>query len=173
MNSDEQLEHEYLDVLIRHIQTVQNNCIVLGKILIKSGEDELGRALIQNGLTHDSSKFSGIEWDFMQVYVKGRYTKKESEQLSYAVKQHTTSNPHHPQYWGTIHSMPDVYIAEMVCDWKARATEFGTDLRRWIDDQATTDFKFKQTDEIYTKIMKYVDLVCGKPMEKVKSAEKT
>jgi hypothetical protein len=27
------------------------------------------------------------------------------------------TNQHHPEYWGGLHRMPDIAVAEMVCDW--------------------------------------------------------
>jgi hypothetical protein len=55
----------------------------------------------------------------------------------------------------------------MAADWKARSEEFGTDLRNWIDEQATKRFGFSKDDEIYKEIMKYVDLLCQKPFSQI------
>ena len=35
--------------------------------------------------------------------------------------------------------MPEISVAEMVCDWYARAQEFGTGLRDWIVQQQKAD----------------------------------
>jgi hypothetical protein len=59
--------------------------------------------------------------------------------------------------------MPKLYIAEMVCDWKARSSEFGRDLREWIDKDATKRFKFKKTSPLYQQIMQFVDMICEVP----------
>ena len=75
------------------------------------------------------------------------------------------TNRHHPCYWGGIKYMPDVNIAEMTCDWKARANEFGTDLREWIDKHATKKYKFTKKDEVYKKIEKFVNLLLEKPFK--------
>ena len=61
--------------------------------------------------------------------------------------------------------MPDVYLAEFVCDVLARSQEFGTNLREWIDDEATKKFNFTKDDDVYKKIMGYVDILCQKPFE--------
>lgn len=57
-----------------------------------------------------------------------------------AVNQHVNANKHHPEYWGSINVMPDIYIAEMVCDWLARSQEFGTDVKAWINNVAMYKF---------------------------------
>lgn len=61
--------------------------------------------------------------------------------------------------------MPEVNLAEMVCDWKARANEFGTDLREWIDKCATKKFKFNKKDEVYSKIERFLNLLLEKPFK--------
>jgi hypothetical protein len=68
-------------------------------------------------------------------------------------------NPHHPEYWGGIKEMPKVYVAEMICDWYARSTEFGTGLREWIDNVATEKFSFNKEDDIYKEIQNILNLL--------------
>ena len=48
--------------------------------------------------------------------------------------------------------MPDVYLAEMVCDWASRSAEFGTSLHDWIDGGAMERFGYKKNDKTYKKI---------------------
>lgn len=140
--------------LLRHIRHVQDNCLVLGMKMIEAGEEELGRILIANGQVHDNSKFKGVEWDSLSD------TSEPEAYLSRAISQHNRTNPHHPEYWGGIHNMPEIYVAEMVCDWKARSSEFGTDLRAWITDKAAPRFKFAlNVDPVGIKITKFVDLL--------------
>lgn len=168
-SSDEILsELKYIDDVIRHIELVRQNCIFLGKKLIENGNVYLGRILIKNGLIHDASKLNGIEQEYMRYYLNKKINKAQKHDMSIAVKQHVSVNPHHPEYWGSIHDMPEIYIIEMVCDWKARATEFGTNLREWIDDEGTKRYNFKQSDSVYNIIHKYVDMLCGEPLEDIK-----
>lgn len=150
-------EAQKLDDLVRHIDNVRNNCLQLGKKLIEAGQPDMGRRLIANGHIHDASKFSGIEWDFLDP------TTTNKAGLKNAVNQHIRTNQHHPEYWGGIERMPDIYIAELVCDWKARSTEFANDLREWINGKALKKFGFTKESETYKKIMTYVDMVCDKP----------
>lgn len=156
---DEALER--IDSILRHIENVRDNCIVLGKRLIEAGDIVLGKQLIAQGLRHDNSKFFGIEWENLD-----RDTAKTK--LEAAVLQHNSSpqNLHHPEAWaGGIEEMPRVFIAEMVADWAARSSEFGTSLREWIEDGACKRYGYKKNDKTYRTIMEFVDMLCDKPFK--------
>lgn len=139
-----------IESVLEHIQNVQRNCYKLGLKLIKNGEVELGRILIANGQVHDNSKFKGIEFDHLFY---------GDPLLSNVVKHHQSTNPHHPEYWGGISKMPDVYIAEMVCDCASRSQEFGTDLRKWFSENATKKYNFNIGDNDGIRIMRFVDIL--------------
>lgn len=154
--------------IVGHIRNVQDNCLALGEKLMANGEIELGREIIARAFRHDNSKFYGIEWDNMAPGVEitdgGAKLK-----LKLAVNHHNQTNPHHPEYWGSIHQMPRVAVGEMVADWKARSEEFGSSLRDWIRDAATKRFGFTEKDPVYTLVMSYVDLICEKPFTEIKA----
>ena len=116
-------ETEKLDRLTRHMDYVRLNCEIIGRKLIAQGKSSEGLSLIANGYTHDNSKLFGIEWDYMDP------TCMDQRSLELAIDQHRRTNPHHPEYWAGIENMPDLYLAEMVADWKARSTEFGQCLK--------------------------------------------
>lgn len=156
-----ELERERLDRIIRHMDRVRGDCTILGESLIKDGEDDLGRKLIANGYNHDNSKLSGIEWLYLHDDVK----ESNPNTFVLAVNQHQQNNPHHPEYWGKIDEMPRLYIAEMVCDWKARTNEFGTDLREWIKDKATKKFEFTTSGRVYKEIKEFCDLLLEVPFK--------
>lgn len=139
-----------IELVFSHIKNVQRNCYKLGIRLIKNGEIELGRNLISNGQIHDNSKFKGIEFDHLFY---------GDPMLEEVIKHHQSVNPHHPEYWGGIKNMPRVYIAEMVCDWYARSSEFGTGLREWIDAAALKKFNFSKEDGVYKQITEFIDLL--------------
>jgi len=156
-----------IDNIVKHVNRVQENCIILGKYLISSGKIDLGVTLIANGYCHDVSKFKGIEFQFMSP----TQPTKEDEaklKLKLAIQHHQKVNPHHVEHWQSIHDMPDVYLCEFCCDILARSQEFGTNLREWIDDEATKRFNFSKEDEVYKKIMEYVDILCQSPFEQIK-----
>lgn len=168
IRKDAERTMEKIRAIARHIRNVEDNCFLLGEKLILRGEIDLGKQLIANGYIHDASKFHGVEFEYLSV---GGTPMEEhgTLKLKLAIHQHNTTNKHHPEAWsGGIKDMPDVFLAEFVCDVKARSEEFGTSLREWIDNEATEKWNFTKDDEVYTKIMGYVDLVCDKPFEKVK-----
>lgn len=145
---------EHLDNLVRHIDLVREACLLLGKRLMDKGRGEFGRLLIAAGFQHDVSKFFGIEWDYLHA---GRDVPKE--QLELAIKQHTRTNSHHPEYWGGVENMPEIAVAEMICDWYARSQEFGTSLRDWITENAIDKFKIDLEGEQYKWIVGFVTLL--------------
>jgi hypothetical protein len=152
--------------LTRHIRNVEDNCVLLGTKLIECGDIEFGRKLIANGMIHDASKFSGIEFENLS-YQEPSKEESAKLKLKMAVHHHNLTNPHHPEHWGNISMMPSVFLAEAVCDWKSRSEEFGTSLRDWIDNEATKRFGFTKEDKIYKEIMGFVDLLCEKPFENI------
>lgn len=156
-----------IEGITRHIKNVQDNCSLMGKRLIENGEIDLGKMLIANGLQHDHSKLLGTEWDHMAP-VKDAPEDPTKVKRNLSINHHRETNQHHPEYWGHIKNMPQVAIAEMVCDWKARSEEFATALRDWINNVATKQWEFDEKDQIYKDIFRYVDLICEKPFETVK-----
>lgn len=145
---------EHLEGVLRHIGNVRENCELLGKRLIDNDEEALGIQLIGLGLIHDHSKIrNSVEFKFIRGELKG------TPEFDAAATSHITSNPHHPEYWSGIENMPDIYLAEMVCDWAARSSEFGNDLRDWIKDKATKKYEFSTCGATYKAIKKYVDLL--------------
>lgn len=155
-------DFEKIQALMHHIRNVQENAVLLGTRLIKAGEADLGRNLIANGFIHDYSKFRGIEWD--ELWREN----DDKNSLALAIKQHNSTNAHHPEYWGTIQLMPRLYIAEMICDWKARSNEFGGSLEDWIKGEACKRFNFGPSDKVYEEIMTFFGMLCDKPFKKVR-----
>lgn len=155
-------DSDKIDSLLEHIRNVQNNCVLLGRRLMKHGEVEFGRMLIANGFIHDASKFYGMEWDHLWR------DNEDKDSLANSVRQHNRTNPHHPEYWGSIHNMPRIYIAEMVCDWKARSNEFGSSLLDWINGDASKRYNFSQRDEVYEEIMYFFGILCDQPFKPLK-----
>lgn len=151
-------ELDKLEKVVSHIEHVRNNCVKLGRLMIKDGEIEDGRRLVALGHIHDNSKFSGVEWLYLG-------DDKAKSKLEMAVSNHNTTNPHHPEYWGGIENMPRLFIAEMVCDWAARASEFATSLREWVDEGAVRRYGYKKGDKIYRTIIEFMDMLCDKPFK--------
>ena len=55
---------EHLSDLLRHVGTVRDACQLLASRLIANGSetDEFIQSLVINSMTHDVSKFRGMEW---------------------------------------------------------------------------------------------------------------
>ncbi len=154
--------------ITRHIRNVEDNCFLLGEKLIMAGEIDLGKQLIANGFVHDASKFHGIEFEFM---APGIQVSEETAKLKLklAIHQHQVTNPHHVEYWSKgIQEMPLVYVAEMVCDLKARSEEFGTNVREYINNIAIPKWKLSKDNVVYKEINRFLDLLCGTPFEQIK-----
>ena len=166
LKKEAEVTMEKIRSVARHIRNVEDNCFLLGEKLILNGEIDLGKQLIANGYVHDASKFTGIEFEYLS---SGNPTEENAKlKLKMAVQHHQMTNKHHPEAWsGGIKDMPDVYLAEFCCDVKAHSEEFGTDLRQWIDSEATKKFGFTTEDKVYKDIMRYVNLLCQKPFENI------
>jgi hypothetical protein len=153
MNSSDE---RHLKALLRHIEHVRDACLLLGERIIESGKENLGIRLIANGQIHDCSKFWGEEWTYLRPEI---FESDKKNLFEMSQRQHVSTNPHHPEYWGGIDKMPDVYLAEMVCDWYARSQEQGNDLRGWIKDKATKKFGMKVQSKVYKEIKHFVDIL--------------
>jgi len=156
------VEQERMKSVIRHISHVQQSCSLLGERLILQGEVGMGRKLIANGFIHDNSKFYGIEWKHLHDDVKV----ESPELFASALQQHVLTNRHHPEYWDGIENMPRLFLAEMICDWHARSSEFGTDLRGFIKEVATKKFKFTLQGKVYKDLKYFVDSLLDQPFQK-------
>jgi hypothetical protein len=155
MNESEILEKR-LNLVLRHISNVREDCLLLGERLIEQGEERLGRELIANGLIHDNSKLQGIEWEYMHTDIK----EKSPDLFFSAYKNHVTTNKHHPEaHAGGITEMSRLYLAEMCCDWHSRSSEFGTDLWVWVKEEAIPKYKISTSGKTYKEIKGFLDLL--------------
>jgi hypothetical protein len=145
---------EHLDNLLRHLELVRDATLLLGKRLSAQKKVDFGRLLIARGHVHDASKFHGIEWDYLHAGPD-----VPPAELKLAIEQHRRTNDHHPEFWGGIDAMPEICVAEMVCDWYARAQEFGTGLRDWIDEEAVVHYHIDRAGLRYGWIQTFVDLL--------------
>ena len=156
MTEQQEVYQKRLKALLRHVDSVNNNCQLLAERLYAKGEEDLAHKLVLNGHIHDASKFSGIEW----MYLNDDTLREKPELFQCALQQHQTTNLHHPEAWsGGIHVMDRLHLAEMVCDWHTRSQEFGSDLREWIKDKATKKFDMKVQSKVYKEIKGLVDLI--------------
>ena len=145
---------KHLDNLVRHIGLVREAGLLLGKRLMEQGRIEFGRLLIGRVFIHDASKFAGIEWDYLHAG-----NDVPLDVLNLAIQQHVKTNPHHPEYWGGFHNMPEIYIAEMACDLYARSQEFGSSLKDWLTKTGIEKYKISLSSDKYKQLMGFIDLL--------------
>lgn len=113
--------------LLRHLHLVQGACELMGKKLIRNGEEEFGLKLISLGFIHDNSKFSGDEWSCLC-----RHKSHDSNELTQAIELHRSKNAHHPEFYQDIRQMPREHLWEMVADIWSRSVELGGDVRDYL-----------------------------------------
>lgn len=145
---------EHLNNLIRHINLVRENCILLGNRLMAQGRKDFGRLLIAKGFIHDHSKFFGIEWDYLHVGPN-----VDKEHLKDAIRQHVQTNSHHPEFWGGMANMPEISVAEFCCDCLARAQEFGTNFREWLVEEAVEKYNIDLEGDQWKWIQNFTNIL--------------
>ena len=105
---------------VKHFITVCRHKYYVGTILFKEG-------LYWQGITHDLSKFSPVEFGPSAKYFNGKISPIEAEKAengySSAWLHHKSHNKHHWQYWldykngeTIISDIPDRYLKEMAAD---------------------------------------------------------
>ena len=72
-----------------------------------------------------------------------------------------------PEYWGGIELMPRIALAEMICDWYARSTEFGTSLWDYVKKEALPRYGIKPTGRVYKQMREFIELILDKPFTKL------
>jgi hypothetical protein len=159
--TEQELQRRRLHNLLRHVGNVQREAVLLAERLQDNGEFDFAKQLLARSLQHDGSKFFGIEWEHLHGDIK----EKKPEVFLLAAQQHTQTNPHHPEYWQEIQNMPRICIAEMVCDWKSRSDEFGNDIRDWIKERGSKQYKFSLQGSVYKTIKEFVDILLDPPFK--------
>lgn len=127
MSELELKEQEYVDYIEEHIANVKTAFQEYGDRLCQ--ELNISKfELEKNIYKHDMSKFSDEEFDaYRNYFFPCSNEEKDEEIFDLAWKHHYEHNPHHPQYWrkdNYIMDMPNIYIAEMLCDWEAMSMKF-------------------------------------------------
>lgn len=106
---------------IGHLRTVTKHRSVVRSLCFKCG-------LYWQGLTHDLSKYSPVEfWNGVRFYT-GTKSPHVGERAKYGYSKawlhHKALNKHHAEYWQDIRpngrtepiEMPNKYFVEMICD---------------------------------------------------------
>lgn len=163
----------------KHIKLVQKYCKKMEEY-----DSEKFKGLVESAKVHDQSKFQDPEvepyiYTTWKYKCKDDGTKFEcpediADKMDEATEYHILNNSHHPEYWcgrktNLINKkdrdkppseivdatkMPDLNIAELVCDWCAVSAERGNTPKAWADKNVNIRWKFtdKQKDLIYELI---------------------
>jgi hypothetical protein len=117
-------------------------CLIRHKWLVMRGCVKAG--LYRQGLTHDLSKFSRAEfqpyaWKFFPPDDGFVDSRRIENAFLHAWLHHQHRNRHHWNYWVVDQSepralpMPDNYLVEMVCDWRAVGRQLGNTAREYYE----------------------------------------
>lgn len=178
-SNEKEMKDWFKERTSRHIGLVQKYC--------KRLSDEYP-GLIKRGETHDKSKWEEpeytpyllITWQY-KMKDNGKSFDPPAdikEKMSRATEHHVKNNSHHPEYHskkevGVINredrdkppeemidatAMPDLDIAEMVCDWCAMGEEKGNTAKYWADKNVNIRWKF--TDEQKSLIYRLIEKAC-------------
>ena len=127
-----------------HLKTVHKHRKMVRKLCFKCG-------LYWQGLTHDLSKYSPIEfWNGVKFYTGTKsphYGEREMYGYSKAWLHHKGYNKHHAEYWQDIRPngntepipMPHKYFIEMICDRTAASMIYLGD--KYTDDAPLQYYK--------------------------------
>jgi len=152
-----------LNNLQRHIRKVQDAIQILSERLIARGEIDFSKIILANSMTHDLSKFGGIEWEYLVK--EDSQIDMDGDKLEMAIYQHVMTNDHHPERWGGIDHMPREAIAEMVCDLYARSQEAGTDLMKYIKEVFVKKHNMSFKGKGYKTMKFFMDILVDKPLK--------
>ena len=159
-------EIEYLSYIKDHINNVRKAYMMYILPLLKKNniskffsDEEFKKAAVdvyKRLGDHDASKFSDYEFDGYRAkwYPTNRemnydqdYLDKMEERYAEAWDHHATHNPHHPKYWydpanNVSKDMDLSAIIEMICDWVAMGTFYGTSTLLWYENQAEEEKQY-------------------------------
>ena len=134
--------------IIKHFNTITKHKLLVMKLCFKAG-------LIKQGLLHDLSKYSFIEFFNGAKYYQGTYSPNYNERkakgYSEAWMHHKGRNKHHTDYWVDLSApdktpiIPYKYVAEMICDklsagiiYKGKDWTKEYELEYWLNERDRT-----------------------------------
>ena len=123
---------------VRHLKTILKHKYYVGKICFKFG-------LYKQGILHDMSKFSPIEFFTSVKYYQGNRSpidaEKEDKGYSLAWAHHHNRNPHHWLYWVDFNKVNEItpmkipykYALEAIADWIGAGMTYMGDKFTWSE----------------------------------------
>lgn len=159
-------EKMYKDTFV-HRGYVSMVCDMFAKHLDEEGFNSDAEELRARAIVHDNSKIVNIdEFRALTSIINDKSSMKDANSKLSAYKQdsielHWKHNRHHPEHFENVEDMTRIDRMEMVCDWYARAKQYGTDFLDFVQKRQEDRFHFPEAmfDEIfhYCKIVKRLD----------------
>lgn len=146
---------EYEEYIKEHIQNVRNSYNDRkSKIQLVLGLSEGDMQELENRIkNHDNSKWSNDEFDAYRRHfhsVSDKEKEDSEEDFKKALNHHYMVNDHHPEYWKNT-DMPNIAIAELICDWEAMGRKFGGNPLEYFEKNKTK-LKAKMNEYSYNTI---------------------
>jgi len=112
------------------------------------------RGLYWQGIIHDMSKFSPLEFIAYSSNFFGKKTGHTQEAFQYAWLHHQHHNKHHWNYWVVDQAkqealeMPHKYVLEMICDWTAMSLKFGDTPKEFFESNRHKMILHQNTEKL-------------------------
>jgi hypothetical protein len=147
---------------IRHFITITRHKVFVMLACFRAG-------LIWQGITHDLSKYSLVEFAASAKYFQGNGSPidKEKRERGYSIawQNHKGKNRHHWHYWTDFEDgklivlkMPPKYVIEMICDWVGAGKAYNKG--KWtIDTLKAWYAKNRDIYHLHTSTKAYIDLM--------------
>ena len=152
-----------------HLRTISRHRALVRKYCFRLG-------LYWQGLTHDLSKFSPVEFWAGVKYFQGDHSPNDAQRRAYGYSaawlHHKGRNRHHQEYWtdygghgeGIVGvEMPRKYVAEMFCDRLAASRVY-----RGSQFQLEDPWKFFQRSKTHTILNKKTEELLESMLVKLK-----
>src|SRR5574344_2135778 len=170
---------KYTDYINEHINNVKRAFNELESTLDKLNEEKILNfdkdELVRNIKDHDHSKFSDYEFNgYRQWFYPVNGADRYKNLYDKAWNHHTEVNPHHPEHWVvhdpmknnnvvTIMEMPDVYLAELICDWQAMSYKFNNNPLEYYKKEG---YKLPFSPETKLKLVNILNYIYSKKENK-------
>lgn len=155
MNAMEQM---YRDTFV-HKEYVITVCRRFAEWLHQNALHEDAEELLARAAVHDNSKIRNKdEFRALTSLIADRSCMGDAKaQLSIfkqdSLELHWKHNSHHPEHFEKYEDMSRLDRMEMVCDWMARALQYGTSLMEFVETRQTERFHFPES--MYEEIHHY------------------
>lgn len=130
-----------------HKDLVLRSAWKMAMYFLDNNQHEKAIEIIKRGWVHDNSKFTQDELKQLVCINDNHASMRHAgsqlpEHMKAYLALHYQHNTHHPEHWEDVSQMPEMDVVEMVCDWHARSTQFGTDLIEFAKTRQENRFRF-------------------------------